>query len=101
MFGLTGPLTQRVLHAHDRIVLRRHCQQVNTVALAKPFQVVLTLLERARAWLAGRDYVGPEDIQTVAPDVLRHRLVLSFEAEADGVTPDSIIERVLDGVGVP
>ena len=36
-----------------------------------------------------------------APDVLRHRLVLSFEAEADGVTPDSIIERILDGVGVP
>jgi len=56
---------------------------------------------RARAWLQGRDYVGPEDIQAVAPDVLRHRLVLSFEAEADGVTPDSIIERLLDGVGVP
>lgn len=56
---------------------------------------------RARAWLKGRDYVGPEDIQAVAPDVLRHRLVLSFEAEADGVTPDSIIERLLDGVGVP
>ena len=35
--------------------------------------------------MAGRDYVGPEDIQAVAPDVLRHRLVLSFEAEADGV----------------
>lgn len=56
---------------------------------------------RAHAWLKGRDYVGPEDIQAVAADVLRHRLVLSFEAEADGVTPDSIIERVLDGVGVP
>ncbi len=56
---------------------------------------------RARAWLSGRDYVGPEDIQSVAPDVLRHRLVLSFEAEADGISPDSIIERLLDGVGVP
>ncbi|MGB5346061.1 MAG: MoxR family ATPase [Woeseia sp.] len=56
---------------------------------------------RARAWLAGRDFVGPEDIQDVAPDVLRHRLVLSFEAEADGVGADSIIERILDGVGVP
>ena len=55
---------------------------------------------RARAWLKGRDYVGPEDIQAVAPDVLRHRLVLSFEAEADGVGPNSIIERVLDWVGV-
>jgi MoxR-like ATPase len=56
---------------------------------------------RAHAWLAGRDYVAPEDIQNVAPDVLRHRLVLSFEAEADGITEDSIIERLLDGVGVP
>jgi len=56
---------------------------------------------RAHAWLQGRDYVGPEDIQAVAPDVLRHRLVLSFEAEADGISPDAVIEGVLDGVGVP
>ena len=56
---------------------------------------------RAHAWLEGRDYVGPEDIQAVAADVLRHRLVLSFEAEADGVDANSVIERILDGVGVP
>ncbi|MDH3614026.1 MAG: MoxR family ATPase [Gammaproteobacteria bacterium] len=56
---------------------------------------------RAHAWLSGRDYVGPEDIQAVASDVLRHRLVLSFEAEADGVSENSIIESILDGVGVP
>ena len=56
---------------------------------------------RAHAWLCGRDYVGPEDIQAVASDVLRHRLVLSFEAEADGVSANSVIDRVLDGVGVP
>ena len=56
---------------------------------------------RAHAWLEGRDYVGPEDIQAVAFDVLRHRLVLSFEAEADGVEANSVIERILDGVGVP
>ena len=56
---------------------------------------------RAHAWLAGRDYVGPEDIQAVAPDVLRHRLVLSFEAEADGIAPDTVIKGILDGVGVP
>ncbi|MBT8067283.1 MAG: MoxR family ATPase [Gammaproteobacteria bacterium] len=56
---------------------------------------------RAHAWLAGRDFVGPEDIQAIAPDVLRHRLVLSFEAEADGVDADTVIKGVLDGVGVP
>ena len=56
---------------------------------------------RAHAWLSGRDFVGPEDIQAVAPDVLRHRLVLSFEAEADGVDAAAIITGVLEGVGVP
>ena len=56
---------------------------------------------RAHAWLSGRDYVGPEDIQAVAADVLRHRIVLSFEAEADGVNENSVIQRILDGVGVP
>jgi MoxR-like ATPase len=56
---------------------------------------------RAHAWLQGRDYVGPEDIQAVAADVLRHRIVLSFEAEADGIDANSVIERILDGVGVP
>ncbi|MGH8222488.1 MAG: AAA family ATPase [Woeseiaceae bacterium] len=56
---------------------------------------------RAHAWLKGQDYVGPEDIQNVAADVLRHRLVLTFEAEADGVTADAVVEGVLDGVGVP
>ena len=56
---------------------------------------------RAHAWLSGRDFVGPEDIQAVAPDVLRHRLVLSFEAEADGMDSNSIVAGVLDGVGVP
>jgi MoxR-like ATPase len=56
---------------------------------------------RAHAWLAGRDFVGPEDIQAIAPDVLRHRLVLSFEAEADGVDADTVVKGVLDGVGVP
>ena len=56
---------------------------------------------RAHAWLEGRDYVGPEDIQAIASDVLRHRIVLSFEAEADGVDTNSVIQRILDGVGVP
>ena len=56
---------------------------------------------RASAWLKGRVYVGPEDIQEVAPDVLRHRLVLSFEAEADGITPNAIISQVINSVGVP
>ncbi len=50
---------------------------------------------RAHAWLQGRDFVSPDDIQAVAADVLRHRLILSFEAEANGITPDQVIEELL------
>jgi MoxR-like ATPase len=56
---------------------------------------------RAHAWLAGRDYVSPEDIQAVAYDVLRHRLILRFEAEAEGVTPDRVIGELIARIAVP
>jgi MoxR-like ATPase len=56
---------------------------------------------RAYAWLNNRDYVVPEDIQLIAPDVLRHRIILSFEAEAEGQTADSCIEEVIARVAVP
>jgi MoxR-like ATPase len=56
---------------------------------------------RAHAWLAGRDFVTPEDVQTVTPDVLRHRVLLSFEAEAAGQTPDDIVSTLLSRIGVP
>jgi MoxR-like ATPase len=56
---------------------------------------------RAHAWLAGRDYVGPEDIQAVAYDVLRHRLILRFEAEAEGVTADQVIGELIARIAVP
>jgi MoxR-like ATPase len=56
---------------------------------------------RAYAWLNNRDFVVPEDIQLIAPDVLRHRIILSFEAEAEGRTADSCIDEVLACVAVP
>ena len=55
---------------------------------------------RAHAWLAGRDFVSPEDIQAVVFDVLRHRIILSFEAEAAGIDQDRVIQRILDVVAV-
>jgi MoxR-like ATPase len=45
--------------------------------------------------LKGQDFVSPDDVQAVAADVLRHRLILSFEAEANGVTPDQVIAELL------
>jgi MoxR-like ATPase len=56
---------------------------------------------RALAWLGGRDYVTPEDVQSVAHDVLRHRLILTFEADAQGVTTDQVIDQLLATVPVP
>ena len=56
---------------------------------------------RAYAWLDGRDYVSPGDVQAIVHDVLRHRLLLSFEAEADGVSADDVIERLLRTIAVP
>ncbi len=56
---------------------------------------------RAHAWLAGRDYVSPEDVQAMAFDVLRHRLILNYEAEAEGVTPDRFISELIALVPVP
>ena len=56
---------------------------------------------RAIAWLDNRDYVSPEDVQNVLFDALRHRLILSFEAEARGVTPDDVTEQIVDAVPVP
>jgi MoxR-like ATPase len=56
---------------------------------------------RALAFLRGRDYLLPEDVTDMAPDVLRHRLVLTYEALADGITPDEIIRRVMQHVPAP
>lgn len=63
--------------------------------------IALDRCARARAWLNGRDFVSPEDVQAMAPDVLRHRMILNFEAEAEGVTTDEVIQSLLDRVGVP
>jgi len=63
--------------------------------------IALDRCARANAWLSGRDYVGPEDVQGIAYDVLRHRVLLTFEAEAEGITPDEIIKRLIDLVPAP
>jgi MoxR-like ATPase len=55
---------------------------------------------QARAWLVGRDYVVPEDVVDLAPDVLRHRMGLSYRAEAEGVEPGEIIDALLERVPV-
>ena len=61
----------------------------------------LTVAARAHAFLQGRGYVIPQDVKSIAPDVLRHRLIVSYEAEADDITPDALIEKILAELPVP
>jgi MoxR-like ATPase len=63
--------------------------------------IALDRCAKAHAWLAGRDYVTPEDIHLLAHDVLRHRILLSFAAEAEGVSSDDFIDALLRLVAVP
>lgn len=63
--------------------------------------IALDKCARAHAWLQGRDFVAPDDIQAVLHNVLRHRIILSYEAQADGVTKDQVISRILELVAVP
>jgi MoxR-like ATPase len=55
---------------------------------------------RAYAWLKGRDYVRPDDVQAVVHDVLRHRILLSYDAQAEGIKPDQVIKKVVEFVAV-
>jgi MoxR-like ATPase len=57
--------------------------------------IALDRAARAHAWLAGQDHVSPENVRAIAPDVLRHRLILSYEASADRVTADAAVERLI------
>ena len=63
--------------------------------------IYLAQSAKAHAFLEGRGYVTPDDVKAVAKDVLRHRLIVTYEAEAEGLTSDDIIDRVLQGVPVP
>jgi len=63
--------------------------------------ITLDRCARAYAWLEDRDYVGPEDIQAVAHDVMRHRLILNYEAEAEGITTDKVISELIARIAVP
>jgi MoxR-like ATPase len=63
--------------------------------------IALDRASRARAWLEGRDHVLPEDVRAIAHGCLRHRLILSYDASADGVTADAVIDELLVQVAIP
>jgi len=61
----------------------------------------LTLAAKAHAFLQGRGYVTPQDVKSIGPDILRHRVIVTYEAEAEDVTSDTVIKTIFDGVPVP
>jgi MoxR-like ATPase len=61
----------------------------------------LTLAAKAHAFISGRGYVTPQDVKSIGADVLRHRITISYEAEAEELTADAIVQRIFDGVPVP
>ncbi len=63
--------------------------------------IALDRCSRARAWLDGRSYVTPEDVHAVVFEVLRHRVLLTYEARAEGITPDGFIQSLIDRVPLP
>jgi len=71
-----------------------------TVGSSPRASIALHRASRAQAWLQGRDHVTPEDVQAIAPAVLRHRLILSYDALADGVDSDHVIAELLRQVAV-
>ncbi len=63
--------------------------------------IALTLAARAMAFLNGRHFVTPQDVKSVAMDVLRHRVSVTYEAEAENVTSENIVEKILNTLPVP
>jgi len=63
--------------------------------------IALDRCAHAHAWLNQRDYVSPEDVHAVAADVLRHRVLLTYEAEAEGISSDQVISRLLELIPLP
>ena len=63
--------------------------------------IALTIAAKAHAFLQGRGFVTPQDVKSVGPDVLRHRVIVSYEAEAEGMTSDDLVQKIFDEVQVP
>ena len=94
-------IVQMVLATRDPGSWDSELQRLVSYGASPRATIALDRCARARAWLDAREYVSPDDIQAVIHDVMRHRVLLSYEAEADGVTVDQLVDRLLDRVPLP
>ncbi len=93
-------LIQLVLATRDPTPYAADLARWVTFGASPRATIALDRCARAHAWLQGNDYVSPADVQTVAPDVLRHRVLVSYEAEAEGITADHVVSTLLAQVPV-
>ena len=93
---------ERSAHVPEQLALDQALRDRRAVELDEGERGAIGLdkVGRAYAWLAGRDYVTPADIQAVVHDVFRHRLILSYEAHAEGTSADQVIDALVEKVAV-
>ena len=99
--GLEEYITQLVLASRDAGRYGAELKRWIAWGGSPRATIALDRCSRAVAWLACRNYVLPQDVHSIAHEVLRHRILLSYEAEAEGVRPDKVIDRLLDLVPLP
>ncbi|WP_137167604.1 AAA family ATPase [Salinimonas lutimaris] len=94
-------LVQLIMATRTPAVVDADLAQWIEMGVSPRATIALDRCARAHAWLAGRDFVGPDDIQAVVHNVLRHRLILSYQAEAQGITANQVLDRIVQKVAVP
>lgn len=92
---LQAYIIQLIINSRETKLLDKDLNRWLDYGASPRATIALDRCARASAWLEGRDYVTPEDIQSIAFDVMRHRLILTYEAEAEGVDTDQVIERLI------
>ena len=78
-----------------------HLQPLIQCGASPRASIFLAVAAKAHAFLQGRAYVTPQDIKSIAPEVLRHRVIPTYEAEAQEITSDQIVQQILNQVQVP
>ena len=94
-------LIQLVLASRNPVAYGEDLAQWLQYGASPRATIALDRCARVHAWLNDRDFVGPEDVQAVVYDVLRHRLILNYEAEAEGITTDHVISELIKRIAVP
>lgn len=98
---LENYLVQLIMATRKPVLFDESLSQWIAMGTSPRATIGLDRCARAHAWLSGRDFVGPDDIQAVVHNVLRHRIILSYQAEAEGVTVNDVLDKIVATVAVP